>query len=109
MAPSPPNGVSLAITAAMLSMAWGFICGVWERFLLAPHRRFSAVGPAYFPAMVLALLAGCCFLFGEDRIRFFFALLMAGAFFLVGAVSALAAFHLSRWIFRTRFLDETKG
>jgi hypothetical protein len=86
-----------------IAAVWGVACGIYERLLLVPRRRLSAVGPAYFPAMIFAFLAGYSFLIREERIRFFFALLMATVFFVVGALPALAAFHLSRWIFRTRF------
>jgi hypothetical protein len=106
---SPSNALLLAVLAGALAAAWGLGCGVFERLLLAARRRLSAAGPAYLPTMMLALLAGCASVVSEGRVRFIFALLMAGLFFVIGAVPALAVFHLSRRIFRTRFSDETKS
>ena len=96
----------LIALSIFVSAAWGLGCGICERLLLAPRRRFSLFGPSYVPAMVFALLAGCYFLTGEQGVRFFFALLMAAVFFGVGALPALAAFQFARWILRTRFSGE---
>jgi hypothetical protein len=109
MAIFPLNGLSATALVIALAAAWGLACAAFERLLLAPRHRLSSIGPAYLPSMTLALFAGVCFLIGDHEIRFSFAVLMAGVFFVIGALPALAAFHLSRRIFRTRFLIETKN
>jgi hypothetical protein len=103
----PPSISNLVLLAALAGI-WGFSCGVCERFLLAPRRRLSRIGPAYFPGMALALFAGAIVV-GADGSRFLLAIWMAVVFFLVGSLPALACFHLSRWILRTRFSNETNS
>jgi hypothetical protein len=100
------NVISLSVVAGALAAGWGLGCGLFERVFLAPRHRLSAAGPAYLPAMLLALLAGSWSAVGVDRVRLIFGVLIAAVFFLIGAVPALGAFHLSRWLLRTRFADE---
>ncbi len=100
------NMIWLSAVAGALAAAWGFGCGLFERFLLAPRHRLSAAGPAYLPGMLLALLAGSWAAVGDNRVRLIFGLLIAGVFFLIGAVPALGVFHLSRWLLRTHFVNE---
>ena len=103
------DGSVLLVLGTAFSAAWGLACGAFERLLLAPRHRLSAFGPAYAPSMTLAFLAGGLFLISEERVRFLFAVFMAGAFFILGALPAFASFHLSRWLFRTTFSNETKS
>ncbi len=95
-------------SAVGLAALWGLVCGSFERLLLAPRRRLSSVGPAYLPAMFLALLAGAFVATDKDRPGFLYALLMAAIYFFAGAAPALATFHLSRRILRTRFSGQNK-
>jgi hypothetical protein len=88
---------------------WGVACGIYERVLLAPRRRLSSFGAAYAPSMLLALCGGWFALIGPDGVRFFFALLMAALFFMLGTLPTMAMFYLSRWILHTRFADEKEA
>ena len=97
---------SVIVLALVCAALWGVGCGICERVLLAPRRRFSTCGPAYAPSMILALFGGCSALAGPDGVRFLFALLMAVLFFAFGAIPALATFYLSRRVLHTRFCDE---
>ena len=103
------NDMTLAALAALCACVWGLVCGVFERVFLAPRRRLSSLGPAYAPAMTLAVFGGCMYLTDQHGMRFFIALLMAALYFLLGALPALATFYVSRWILRTRFSDDTKS
>jgi hypothetical protein len=90
------------VLAVVLAGAWGLACSVFERIIiLAPNRGLSAVGPAYVPAMLLALLAGAVFATTEGR-SFLFAVLMAALFFGLGSLPALATFHFTRRVLRAR-------
>lgn len=100
--------MTMHLSAIALAAAWGLVCGLFERFLMAPRRHLSSVGPAYFPAMLLAFLACMFYLTDKNGVRFPFALLMGVAYFVMGAAPALATFHLSRLILRTRSSDQTK-
>jgi hypothetical protein len=88
--------------AALAAAVWGFGCGAFERIVLAPRRRLTALGPAYGPAMILALLAGALCVTSEGC-SFRFALLMAGLFFGIGALAAFASFHFARLVLRTPY------
>ncbi len=87
---------------------WGLACGLFERVFLAPRRRLSAFGPSYAPAMILAFFGGCLSLIDDNKVRFLFALLMASACFMLGALPAWVAFRASRWILKTRFSNDER-
>jgi|SRR5579859_1937225 len=93
--------------AIVLAASWGFICGVCERLILAPHRHFSSLGPAYFPAMSFSLFGGCLGIANPELILYTPLFLLAS--FLVGAAPALGTFHFSRWVLRTRLLPGPNG
>jgi hypothetical protein len=90
------------VLAATVAAVWGLGCSVFERVILAPRRRLSAMGAAYAPAMTLALIAGAVFVTTEGQ-SIGIALLMAGFFFLIGSLPALGSFHLMRRVLRTHF------
>jgi len=92
------------ILAAIFAAAWGGGCSIFERIVLAPHRRFSVTGAAYAPAMTLSLLAGAIFVTTGGR-SFLSAMLMAAIFFAIGCLPAFASFHLMRLTLRNRFSD----
>lgn len=100
---------SLVMLAILVASAWGCVCAICEKVLLAPRRRFSWMGPAYGPAMACALFAGIFSVTGPDGVHFLFAMMMAALFFVIAALPSLGTFHLLRWGLRTRFSDESKS
>jgi hypothetical protein len=105
----PQTSSEWLLLAAMLSASWGGLCGVFERVLLAPRHRLSAMGPAYAPSMLLMAVGFGWAVDTDGNIRLFRGIFAAALLFVIGALPAFIAFHLVRRVLRTRFIDGKKG
>jgi hypothetical protein len=98
---SPFDGYQIVL-GAVLASVWGVGCGVFERMVMAPRRHFSATSAAYAPAMTLCLVAGAVSVTTQGR-SLISAIAMAGIFFGIGFLPAVACFHFVRLVLRTNF------